>query len=250
MSEKDAVRDTKTDPDHDSDPRDDGAVVDIGIAVDVSTADGPDPAPSADVGFEFEEDDLLEAADADRRFDAIPDDGIGASIEPDERDALEAAEIDPEAVVEKEHSYRSLLGDGVDEQIADTLRRRYSLPWSFESDGDLDRRSSVVRGLGAAEREWIAVSEDDDWQSFEYDHTGPISTERERPSERPYPRPTPTGAVTGVGPDDADALAEAGIRSAERLATIDAMTVATHLELDVLHVRMWRHNARELLNRS
>ncbi|PCR90668.1 DUF7409 domain-containing protein [Natrinema ejinorense] len=222
------------------------AVVDIGISVDVSD----DRNPAADLSGaepELEEGELLEAIEGERTTDTAATTGRDTGIGTDERQALEAADIDPDAVAGKEYSYRMLLDAGLDEGIAASLRRRYSLPWSFEGEGDLDRRSSEVRGLGDAEREWIAVSADEEWQAFEYDHSGLVSVGRDRPSERPYPRPTPVTAVTGVGPDDADALAEAGVRSAERLATIDAMTVAAVLDLNVLHVRTWRHNARELL---
>ncbi len=174
-------------------------------------------------------------------------DGSGLRIDADQRETLEAAGVDPTAVSNKEHSYRTLLDAGVDEATAEAVRTRLSLPWSFESNGDLDRRSDAVRGLGAAEREWIAVSEDEDWQSFEYEESPVAAIGREKPSERPWPKPTPVTAVTGVGPDDADELAEAGIRSAERLATISAFEVARALDLEVLSVRTWRHNARELL---
>lgn len=169
-------------------------------------------------------------------------------IEPEERAALEAADVDPEAVEDKEYAYRALLDAGVDEEVAAALRRRFSLPWSFETDGDLDRRSDEVRGLGEAEREWIAVSGDEEeWQAFEHAQSRAAETEPEEKTERPWPRPTPVRAVTGVGPDDAEVLADAGIISAERLATIDAFEVAKVLDLNVLHVRTWRHNARELL---
>lgn len=172
---------------------------------------------------------------------------IGPRIDSEERDALEAVDVDPDAIEDKAYSYRMLLDAGVDEPLADDLRRRLSLPWSHESDGDLDRRSSEVRGLGEAEREWIAASEDEDWQSFEYAASRELDIDRPEPSERPWPEPTPVTAVTGVGPDDADRLADAGVRSAERLATVNAFAIANALEVDVLHVRMWRHNARELL---
>jgi predicted flap endonuclease-1-like 5' DNA nuclease len=220
-------------------------IVDIGITVDVSEISDP-----VDGGTElaFDEAELAEAAEGADETDDTSDVERDAGIDADERAVLEAADIDPNTIADKEYSYRMLLDAGVDETIAATLRRRFSLPWSFESEGDLDRRSSEVRGLGDAEREWIAVSDDEDWQAFEYEHSEPIAIERERPSERPYPRPTPITAVTGVGPDDADVLAEAGIRSAERLATVDAMGVANALDLNVLHVRTWRHNARELVD--
>lgn len=226
---------------------DEAGVVDIGISVDVTEISDPARDAGNGVELEFDERDRLEAADTGDEPDETGVPEPDAAIELDEREALKAVDIDPDTIAEKKYSYRMLLDQGVDEPIADTLRRRYSLPWSFESNGDLDRRSDEVRGLGDAEREWIAVSGDDDWQAFEYEHSEPISVGRERPSERPYPKPTPATAVTGVGPDDADALAEAGVRSAERLATIDAMAVAGVLDLNVLHVRTWRHNARELL---
>ncbi|ELY60665.1 hypothetical protein [Natronolimnohabitans innermongolicus] len=197
---------------------------------------------------------------ADASTDAVSTDGPSvvenedgradrdAQLTADERDALADAAVDPDEIREKRRSYRGLLDAGVDEATASALRRRFSLPWSFEGDdGDLERRSNEVRGLGAAEREWIAVSSDERWQAFEYDHSPIAAVGRERPTERPWPKPTPATSVTGVGPDDADRLAEAGIRSAERLATIDAFAVAKALDLDVLHVRSWRHNARELL---
>lgn len=220
-------------------------IVDIGITVDVS--DISDPVDDG-VALAFDETDLAEAADEEGETDGPADVERDAEIGADERAALEAADIEPDTVADKEYSYRMLLDEGVDETIAATLRRRFSLPWSFESEGDLDRRSNEVRGLGDAEREWIAVSGDEDWQAFEYEHSEPIAVERERPSERPYPKPTPITAVMGVGPDDAEMLAEAGIRSAERLATVDAMGVANALDLNVLHVRTWRHNARELVD--
>lgn len=166
------------------------------------------------------------------------------------RDSLERADIDPDRVAEKAYSFRMLLEAGLDESDAETLRRRFSLPWSFETDGDLDRRSTTVRGLGDAEREWVVASADEDWQAFENVSPPDEPAESADEPERPYPHPTPLERVTGVGPDDADRLATAGITSAERLATIRAAEVAKALELDVLHVRTWRHNARELLEET
>ncbi|QLK25708.1 helix-hairpin-helix domain-containing protein [Natrinema zhouii] len=245
MSKKDVASDAGTGTTSES-TTDETGVVDIGITVDVC-GDDPETDGDADtIELEFDEEERLEAAES-TEASAETDTHPASALEADEREALEECDIDPDAVAEKEYSYRLLLDDGVDESVASTLRRRFSLPWSFESDGDLGRRSTEVRGLGDAEREWIAVSGDEGWQTFEYEHAGPISVGRERPSERPYPKPTPITTVAGVGPDDAEALAEAGVRSAERLATVDAMTVARLLELNVLHVRTWRHNARELL---
>lgn len=178
--------------------------------------------------------------------DLLADDGLAATLQPAERDALEAAGIDPAAVTGRDLSYRRLLDAGVDEDVADALRRRLSLPWSFDADGDLDRRSAEVTGLGEAEREWVARSADEEWQGFEAARSN-LEADDDGPDERPYPRPTPVTRVTGVGPSDADRLAEGGVRSAECLARIDAFEVARALDLNVLHVRTWRHNARELL---
>ncbi|GAB3666208.1 hypothetical protein [Halopiger thermotolerans] len=256
MSKKEVVNDAganggSVDERDDSDGRVD---IGIGITVDID----PAAVDTEHVELTYDEDELLEA-DADA--DAGPFDDSTASgerrrdIEADEREALEAADVDPDAVLEKEYSYRMLLDAGVAESTADALRRRFSLPWSFEGDGDddLERRSNEIRGLGAAEREWIAVSDDEGWQAFEYeavtksDDRSDAEGADDADAERPWPRPTPVTAVTGVGPDDAETLAEAGVVSAERLATIDAFEVAKALDLNVLHVRTWRHNARELL---
>ena len=168
-----------------------------------------------------------------------------ASVDPA---TLEAVGVDPAGVAEKDYSYRMLLDADVDESAADALRRRFSLPWSFETDGDLDRRSATVSGLGEAEREWVAASADDDWQGFEAARERAAAAEEDEPAERPYPRPTPVTAVTGVSEANAERLADAGVVSAERLATIHAGEVAAVLDLSVLHVRTWRHNAREIVD--
>ncbi|NGM67415.1 hypothetical protein G6M89_00075 [Natronolimnobius sp. AArcel1] len=252
MSNKEVVTGARTTGHTDGKNGDSGLeTIDIGIKVDVNT----DAKVDADSGvtFSFDEADVPDAdsatatADAGRAHDTDSDRRL--EITEDEQAALEAAEIEPKTVREKDCSYRELLDSSVDDSLADALRRRFSLPWSLEggSDGDLERRSSEIRGLGDAEREWIAVSDDESWQAFEYAHTRAVETEPDEATERPCPRPTPVQAVTGVGPDDATALADAGIISAERLATINAFDVAKVLELSVLHVRSWRHNARELL---
>jgi len=178
-----------------------------------------------------------------------PSDDRPLELEETHREALEVAGIEPAVVSGKDCSYRMLLDADVPEDVADDLRRRFSLPWSFETDGDgdLDRRSSEVRGLGEAEREWVAASADEGWQAFESVAARAADQESEEDVERPCPRPTPVTSVTGVSPANAAKLAEAGINSAERLATINAGEVAAVLQLSVLHVRTWRHNAREVL---
>lgn len=73
--------------------------------------------------------------------------------------AFGAAEI-----AAREVSFNMLRTAGVNPGVAAKIRREHSLPWSFEtedSDGDLDRRSTQVRGLGDGERAWVAASEGD-----------------------------------------------------------------------------------------
>lgn len=174
------------------------------------------------------------------------------SIEPAERRALEAADIEPAVLSRTDCSYRMLLEAGVDEAVAASLRRRFSLPWSFGDETardpapDLTRRSVTVRGLRADERAWVSASATDEWQAFE--GVSSRATDAETSRERPYPKPTPVTAVTGVSPETATRLADAGITSAERLATINASVVAAALDLSVLHVRTWRYNARQLVD--
>ncbi|QFU83241.1 hypothetical protein [Natronorubrum aibiense] len=254
MSKKDVAGDSGTGVGSDTETTSDGTdceTLDLGLGIDIDIAlEAVETDAETGVELTFDEGDLLEAADATDPHESDDDTPAGTEREPletDERAQLEATDIDLDSLQEKRCSYRMVVEAGVDEAVAESLRRRFSLPWSFDGDGDLERRSSAVRGLGAAEREWIAKSGDEGWQTFEYDESPIAAVAREKPTERPWPKPTPVTAVTGVGPDDADALADAGICSAERLATINAFDVARVLDLDVVHVRTWRHNARELL---
>lgn len=72
--------------------------------------------------------------------------------------ALEDATFSAQDVVDKDVSYRMLLEAGVNPGVAAKIRRYHSLPWSFDNDGDLDRRSEQVRGLKEAEAAWVASS--------------------------------------------------------------------------------------------
>ncbi|ELY43877.1 hypothetical protein [Natronorubrum sulfidifaciens] len=239
MSNNDVAAETESKSEVDTAP---SRSVDLGLGIDIELE--ALESTGTDIELTFDEETLLEATDVSAHETPASD---GPHLEGDERAQLEAVGVDVEMFREKAYSYQMLLDAGVDESTAKRLRRRFSLPWTFDHDGDLEQRSSAVRGLGAAEREWIAKSGDEGWQTFEYDESPIAAVAREKPTERPWPKPTPVTAVTGVGPDDADTLADAGIRSAERLATINAFEVASVLDLDVVHVRTWRHNARELL---
>lgn len=76
--------------------------------------------------------------------------------------ALEDAAFSAQDVVDKEVSYRMLLEAGVNPGVAAKIRRYHSLAWSFDNDGDLDRRSEQVRGLKEAEAAWVASSGPDE----------------------------------------------------------------------------------------
>lgn len=74
---------------------------------------------------------------------------------------LEREGYDATAVTDKRVSFRMLVEAGVNPGVAAKIRREHSLSWSFNSGGDLDRRSTQIRGLGSAEAEWVAASAGD-----------------------------------------------------------------------------------------
>lgn len=82
-------------------------------------------------------------------------------VGPATADAVEAAGFSAQDVADKEVSYRMLTEAGVNPGVAAKIRRHHSLAWSFDNDGDLDRRSEQVRGLKDAEAAWVASSHDD-----------------------------------------------------------------------------------------
>jgi predicted flap endonuclease-1-like 5' DNA nuclease len=77
-------------------------------------------------------------------------------------EAIDGAGFTASDIVEKSVSYSMLLEAGVNPGVAAKIRRYHSLSWSFESDGDLNRRSEQVRGLQDDERAWVAESGLDD----------------------------------------------------------------------------------------
>jgi len=72
--------------------------------------------------------------------------------------AIDGAGFTAEDIVEKSVSYSMLLEAGVNPGVAAKIRRFLSLSWSFETNGDLNRRSEQVRGLQDDERAWVAES--------------------------------------------------------------------------------------------
>ena len=80
-------------------------------------------------------------------------------------EAIDDAGFSATDIVEKNVSYSMLLEAGVNPGVAAKIRRYHSLSWSFDTNGDLSRRSEQVRGLQDDERAWVAESglhEDDD----------------------------------------------------------------------------------------
>ncbi|KAB1188509.1 MULTISPECIES: helix-hairpin-helix domain-containing protein [Haloferax] len=58
-------------------------------------------------------------------------------------------------------------------------------------------------------------------------------------------KPTPLTTLEGVDEDDAELLAEAGVRSVRRLATSDPEHVADALQIDEATIREWKSQARD-----
>lgn len=160
---------------------------------------------------------------------------------------LEDAGVGVGDVVERRVDYRTLVDAGVDLEVASKVRREYSLQWSFGTDGeDLTERSAEIRGLGDAEREWIAASAGD-WEG------GLAAASRARSPDgdgggedaRPWTPPDPVTAIPGVDDTYAERLADAGIVSVRTLAIADPVKVATLLDIESNRVTSWHWKARE-----
>ncbi|WP_313694841.1 DUF7409 domain-containing protein [Halorarum halobium] len=186
---------------------------------------------------------------------------------------LADAPFDAADVRSKNVSFRMLLDVGVNPGVAAKIRREHSLSWSFESEDpdDLRRRSSQVRGLGDAERAWVAAASDD-WserdltpsedgaddeaawvaasasnaeQATEADGSGdPVAAEsawRERSA------PTPLSELEDLDDETITDLAEAGITSVRSLSTADPGEVAEALDRDADRVTSLRDAASNYL---
>jgi hypothetical protein len=109
---------------------------------------------------------------------ATIEDAVDATLEsiryvgPATASVLESNGFGSTAITGKRVSYRMLVDAGVNPGVAAKIRREHSLSWSFSSGGDLDRRSTQVRGLGTAEAEWVAASAGDWQQETDQQSTG------------------------------------------------------------------------------
>lgn len=83
-------------------------------------------------------------------------------VGPATAEAITSAGFSAQDVADKDVSYRMLTEAGVNPGVAAKIRRHHSLSWSFDNDGDLDRRSEQVRGLKDDEAEWVASSHSDE----------------------------------------------------------------------------------------
>ncbi|WP_101297614.1 helix-hairpin-helix domain-containing protein [Halegenticoccus soli] len=158
--------------------------------------------------------------------------------------------VDATDIAGRRVSYAQLVEAGVNPGVAARIRREHSLPWSFESTGaDLKRRSTQIRGLGEAERAWVAASSGD-WDA-DQSPSSPAETDGSGDPKaaetawRTRSRPTPVTALPSVDAESAALLAEAGIASVRRLATADPDRVADVLDLDASTVRRWHEAARD-----
>lgn len=97
-------------------------------------------------------------------------------------EAIDGAGFTAEDIVEKTVSYSMLLDAGVNPGVAAKIRRFHSLSWSFETDGDLNRRSQQVRGLQDDERAWVAESGIGD-DTEEEQPTDPAETSRSKEAD-------------------------------------------------------------------
>jgi len=223
-------------------------------------------------------DDSPPTGDADIPFQSV------RFVGPATAAVLERSSYDVTAITDKTVSYRLLVDAGVNPGVAAKIRREHSLSWSFNSGGDLDRRSTQIRGLGTEEAEWIAASAGD-WEESHIESTASSSTDDEPATEPPpWPthgeptatkttetaaaavdtatdgsggaitaeaawrarsKPTPVGELTGVDDVAVDRLAEAGITSVRSLATANPERVADALEFSRNTVEEWYQTAQE-----
>lgn len=163
---------------------------------------------------------------------------------------LREADISVTDIQQKNISYRQLVELGINRGVAAKIRREHSLPWTITGMGaDLSQRSQTVNGLSEAERQWVARS-DADWESDDVSG-GHRPARPELPADAlgfelidAPPELTDVAALESIDSDDATALAEAGINTVRRLATIDPEEVADAIDRDHDVVRDWHEQAR------
>lgn len=163
--------------------------------------------------------------------------------------ALGRAGYDAMAITEKRVSYRRLVEVGVNPGVAAKLRREHSLSWSFRSGGNLNRRSAQVRGLGAAEAEWVAASTGD-WETTREPSTNKSTDDAHidasTDTDEPTPWPTHGQAVdaNAVTDDSRDATGDRAVwgvqstlRPVDELEDLDSAAVDQLADAGIISVR-------------
>ncbi|MFB6129576.1 MAG: hypothetical protein ABEJ28_02005 [Salinigranum sp.] len=189
-----------------------------------------------------EPDGSVGAAEGEDRTDPTRWDGV-RFVGPTTARVLEAAGAEPADLTERRLTYRDLVDAGVNGGVAARLRREHSLAWTDGIAGvDLGRRSARVRGLGEAERAWVAASAGD-WQSTAADADEPDG-DTSANGGRERRTPDPVSVLDAVDDEAAATLAEAGITSVRCLSRIDPACVANALGVRQGAVRRWHDAAR------
>ena len=150
---------------------------------------------------------MVDAGETERR--SVDDPTDLKYVGPVTAGAIEAAGFTAQAVADKEVSYRMLLEAGGNPGVAAKIRRHHSLAWSFDNDGDLDRRSTQVRGLQDDEAAWVAdsgISEEEvDEEAAE---TQPTATDDEADEEAAWVADSKDGEAVVDGAEETDETAD------------------------------------------
>lgn len=88
---------------------------------------------------------------------------------------FESASFVASDVADRRVSFLELVDAGIAPDVADRLRREYSLLWSYEWEvggADLPRRAERIGNLGPEERAWIAESPSSDGVPARLDDVG------------------------------------------------------------------------------
>ncbi|MBP1985622.1 DUF7409 domain-containing protein [Halolamina salifodinae] len=150
---------------------------------------------------------MVDAGETERR--SVDDPTDLKYVGPVTAGAIEAAGFSAQAVADKEVSYRMLLDAGVNPGVAAKIRRHHSLAWSFDNDGDLDRRSAQVRGLQDEEAAWIADSGvGEEAADEEATETQPQPTDDEADEEAAWVADSADGEDAVDGVEDAGGTAD------------------------------------------
>jgi predicted flap endonuclease-1-like 5' DNA nuclease len=146
-------------------------------------------------------------------------------------EAIDDADFSATDLVEKSVSYSMLLEAGVNPGVAAKIRRYHSLSWSFDTSGDLNRRSEQVRGLQDDERAWVAQSGLGDEDDVDGELTDPEAlsapgTDDDTDDEAAWVANAGGDGETTL-PEDGDETDEEAVWVADATADDESTTAAT-----------------------